>query len=160
MDNKDLNYTIIILLIIVLVVLFNKQICSWLSNMKESMKKSVDTMPDSSEDMENQPEQNQTPSDTLQALGYEDSLPWNEVIKTSEVDPSVHASHADFVKDVRILSSGANFTSVADDNTNLAFTDFRGLRRPQAHPGMIGKGARQVPDIEEDVLTRNKGLYF
>jgi len=64
----------------------------------------------------------------------------------------------DFVKDVRRFSSGANFTSVTDDNTNLAFVNFRGLRRPEHVP--IGPDARQQPDIDESVLSRNRPLRF
>ncbi len=94
-------------------------------------------------------------SDTLTALGYNsESVPWDEVIQVSELDPATFINHKEFVKDVRRFSSGANFTSVTDDNTNAAFTNFVGLRRPE-HVD-IGSGARQVPDIDESVLKRSK----
>jgi hypothetical protein len=64
----------------------------------------------------------------------------------------------DFVKDVRRFSSGANFTAVTDDNTNTAFTNFVGLRRPE-HV-QIGSSARQVPDVDESVLQRNKNIRW
>jgi hypothetical protein len=81
-------------------------------------------------------------------------------MQATEIDPSTFVNHMDYVKDVRRFSSGANFTSVTDDNTNIDFTNFRGLRRPQAIPNMIGASARQVPDIDENVLLRNKDLRW
>jgi hypothetical protein len=99
-------------------------------------------------------------SDVLQALGYEDgqSISWDAMIKTTDLDPSVHRNHENFVADVRRFSSGANFTSVQDDNTNSAFTNFVGLRRPQ-HVDIL-PDARQQPDIDQDVLQRNKPLIW
>lgn len=91
-------------------------------------------------------------------LGYGDNLSWNEVLKTTELDPATFTNHQDFVKDVRRFSSGANFTSVTDDNTNAAFTNFVGLRRP-SHVD-IGASARQQPDIDQSVLKRNGGLRW
>lgn len=93
-------------------------------------------------------------SDSLMALGYSGNLPWDEVIQTSELDPSTFINHQEFVKDVRRFSSGANFTSICDDNVNLAYTNFIGLRRPEHVT--IGESARQVPDVNEDVLKRNR----
>jgi hypothetical protein len=96
---------------------------------------------------------------TLTALGYDvNTVPWDEALKASELDPSTFANHMDFVKDVRRFSSGANFTSVTDDNTNIDFTNFRGLRRPEHVP--IGASARQVPDIDESVLQRNRPIRW
>lgn len=99
-------------------------------------------------------------SDVLQALGYEDgqSMSWDEMIKVSDLDPSVHRNHENFVSDVRRFSSGANFTSVQDDNTNSAFTNFVGLRRPQ-HVDIL-PDARQQPDVDQDILKRNKPLIW
>lgn len=94
----------------------------------------------------------------MEELGYEGELPWQEVLQATELDPSTHTNHQAFVADVRRFSSGANFTAVAEDNTNLAFVNFRGLRRPQHVP--IGEDARQQPDINQDVLQRNKSLRF
>lgn len=93
-------------------------------------------------------------SDMLMALGYTGSVPWDEVLKTSELDPATHLRQMEFTKDVKRYSSGANFTNVSDDNNSFAFTNFVGLRRPQHVE--IGMSARQVPDIDEDVLKRNK----
>jgi hypothetical protein len=102
----------------------------------------------------------QTSVQQLQSeLGHgSDNLSWNEVLKTSELDPATFTNHQDFVKDVRRFSSGANFTSVTDDNTNSAFTNFVGLRRP-SHVD-IGASARQQPDIDQSVLKRNADLRW
>jgi len=98
--------------------------------------------------------------DALDALGYTatDDLPWGEMIKTTDLDGSVHINHNQFVADVRRFSSGANFTSVSDDNTNAAFTNFVGLRRPQ-HVDIL-PDARQQPDVDQSVLARNKPLIW
>lgn len=92
--------------------------------------------------------------------GYTGKIPWDEQIALTELDPGMFQSQADFVKDVRRFSSTSSFTSVADDNTNSDFTNFVGLRRPEAIPNMIGGTARQIPDINETVLTRNKILRW
>jgi hypothetical protein len=97
-------------------------------------------------------------SELMEVMGYGDHVSWDEVLKTSELDPSTFANHQDFVKDVRRFSSGANFTSVTDDNTNEAFVNFRGLRRPQ-HVA-IGASARQQPDVDQSVLKRNEPLRW
>jgi len=97
-------------------------------------------------------------SELMQIMGYGDDATWDEVLKTTELDPATFANHQDFVKDVRRFSSGANFTSVTDDNTNQAFTNFVGLRRPQQVD--IGASARQQPDIDQSVLKRNKPLRW
>ena len=91
-------------------------------------------------------------------LDYDPAKTWTEDIKTVDLDPSVAENHSRFVDDAMRFSSGANFTSVADDNTNLAFVNFLGLRRP-SHVN-IGKDARQIPDVDETVLTRNKPFRF
>lgn len=83
---------------------------------------------------------------------------WMELVKKMELDPSVVENHAEFVRDATRFSSGANFTSVADDNTNFAFVNFQGLRRP-SHVN-VGASARQVPDIDETVLQRQKPFRF
>jgi hypothetical protein len=97
-------------------------------------------------------------ADLMQTMGYGDNVTWDEVLKTTELDPATFANHQDFVKDVRRFSSGANFTSVTDDNTNLAFVNFVGLRRPQQVS--IGASARQQPDIDQSVLKRNQPLRW
>lgn len=99
-------------------------------------------------------------SDIATALGYEDAsnMAWDEMIKVTDLDPSIHRNHEGFVADVRRFSSGANFTSVQDDDTNAAFTNFVGLRRPQ-HVDIL-PDARQQPDIDVSVLQRNKPLIW
>jgi len=97
-------------------------------------------------------------SDMLLSMGYTGDIPWQSVIQATEVDPATFASQAEYVRDVRRFSSGANFTAVADDDNNLAFTNFIGLQRPQHVP--IGSSARQQPDIDQSVLQRNKQLRF
>src|SRR5690349_10218468 len=94
----------------------------------------------------------------LGELGYDEGAGWSDILAATELDASVIDNQAAFVADVRRFSSGANFTSVNDDNTNSAFTNFVGLRRPQnVH---IGADARQQPDIDETVLMRNKDLRW
>lgn len=97
-------------------------------------------------------------SDTLLALGYTGSVPWDEVMQASELDPSTFANHSDFVKDVRNFSSGAAFTDKDESSESFAFTNFIGLRRPEHVE--IGATARQQPDINTDVLKRNKPFIF
>ena len=97
-------------------------------------------------------------AELMKIMGYGDNVTWDEVLKTTELDPATFANHQDFVKDVRRFSSGANFTSVTDDNTNSAFTNFVGLRRPQQVD--IGASARQQPDIDQSVLKRNEPLRW
>ena len=69
-------------------------------------------------------------SDVLMSLGYEDgqAMAWDEMIKVTDLDPSIHRNQENFVADVRRFSSGANFTSVSDDNTSPTYTNFVGLR--------------------------------
>ena len=99
-----------------------------------------------------------TPSEKLETLGYTDNVSWEDAIKVEDLDESVFVGHRDYVKDVSRFSSGANFTSVADDNTSFAFSNFVGLRRPQNV--FIGNTARQQPDLDQTVLMRNKDLRF
>jgi hypothetical protein len=94
----------------------------------------------------------------LTVLGYTGQQPWGEVIKATELDPSTFVNHNEFVKDVRRFSSGSSFTSVADDNTNVDFVNFVGLRRPTHVP--IGETARSQPDVDQSVLQRNKRFDF
>jgi len=94
----------------------------------------------------------------LGELGYDEGAGWSDILASTELDASVIDNQAAFVADVRRFSSGANFTSVNDDNTNAAFTNFVGLRRPQSVH--IGADARQQPDVDENVLMRNKDLRW
>lgn len=152
----------IVLILVLLVIFFYKDIfdyiCSW--NQKKSSSDSEQVAAPKSEKFEVDPKESAINTyqpemaDSLKALGYEGSVPYDEVIKTSELDPATFINHMEFVKDVRRFSSGANFTSVTDDNTNIDFVNFRGLRRPEHVE--IGAGARQIPDIDETVLQRNK----
>lgn len=134
-------------MLIILLVVFTDQAVAFADTIRGLWKKDV-------ERMEEQPKTlPKTIANELYDRGYEGEVPWTDVIKTS-LDPSTFTNHEEFVKDVRRFSSGANFTSVTDDNTNIDFVNFRGLRRPEHVP--IGATARQVPDIDETVLMRNK----
>jgi hypothetical protein len=82
-----------------------------------------------------------------------DSVEYGEMIKEIDLEPVTHQNHQKFVKNNRIFSHGAGLSTVASDNTNLAFTNFVGLRRPIHVP--IGPDARQQPDIDQTVLQRN-----
>ena len=82
-----------------------------------------------------------------------ESFTWDDSIQQSSIDPGVVASHQNYVANVRNYSSGPSFTQVADDNTSPIYTNFLGFYRPTYVP--VGTTARQVPDIDEDVLKRN-----
>ncbi len=88
----------------------------------------------------------------------EPELDWADISKTVSLDPSIKDSHKKYISNTRQYSSGANFTSISDDNTSGIFTNFLGFSRPKYVP--IGEGARQVPDIDSEVLKRNKHLSF
>jgi len=162
------------IIVILLVLIFNRQLFYWLDATKSAIG-SVFFAPSRAARPYRIPdvswEKLQNPKDTsavalpseevdatLDALGYTRDAPWDAIIAQTEIDPSAFANHMDFVKDVRRFSSGSNFTSVTDDNTNAAFVNFRGLRRPWHVP--IGPDARQQPDIDESVLQRNKPLRW
>lgn len=148
-------YVLIVVALLALLIYFNESFCALLGDINSrisSLWNSFSTA--KKERMEGV--RKALPPAVAQRLydqGYEGSVPWTDVIQTS-LDPSTFSNHAEFVKDVRRFSSGANFTSVSDDNTNADFVNFRGLRRPEHVP--IGPTARQVPDIDETVLMRNK----
>lgn len=177
------NWTIILVLIIMLIV-FSDQVCYLLDSVKTALSSAIGgesehlktpsgaiidddtlyrslTAPNQGhrEHLEATPTlpQGQV-SDVLTVLGYTGEQPWQEVVKATELDPSTFVNHNEFVKDVRRYSSGANFTSVTDDNTNSAFTNFVGLRRPSHVP--IGATARQQPDVDQTVLMRNSRFDF
>lgn len=166
-------YAILVVLILVLVIYFSPQICGVLSKTKTYATGGVIPKPTpkvvptptpvptkAGEWMNAGPKVGSADtyepheSDTLTALGYSGSIPWSEAMQFTELDPSVFDSQAEFVSDVRRFSSGANFTSVNDDDVSFAFVNFVGLRRPQ-HVN-IGETARQIPDIDETVLQRSK----
>jgi hypothetical protein len=167
----------IVILLVILLLLFSDQFCHTLNVIKKAVLDKISceksenlsssivdddaildvlrTQPSKREHMQGDASlPDSQVSDVLTVLGYTGDQPWQEVVKVSELDPSTFANHNEFVKDVRRFSSGANFTSVQDDNTNAAFTNFVGLRRPTHVP--IGATARQQPDVEQGVLSRNK----
>jgi hypothetical protein len=153
----DTKLVIVLLIIIVLLFIFRDQLLAKFNELKSTEVPVTKTehLNDPKITEMNPPDQ---VSQTLDALGYTADAPWDEVLQATELDPSTYVNHMDFVKDVRRFSSGANFTSVTDDNTNLAFTNFVGLRRPEHVP--IGPDARQQPDIDETVLQRNRNLRW
>jgi hypothetical protein len=174
MHDIVVSGTVAVIIVILIVLIFNRQIFYWLDATKNTVG-SVFFGPASGARPYRLPEAGweklQNPKDTskvaisneevdstLDALGYTRDAPWDAIIAETEIEPSAFANHMDFVKDVRRFSSGSNFTSVTDDNTNAAFTNFVGLRRPWHVP--IGPDARQQPDIDESVLQRNKPMRW
>lgn len=171
------NSGIVIVLIVLVVLIFNDQICQIIDNVKQSIvgvlsgeehledqdlllnelrKRPFEPMQGRREHLD--PNALGLPpgqtSDVLTVLGYTGQQPWDEIVKATELDPSTFVNHNEFVKDVRRFSSGASFTSVADDNTSSDFTNFVGLRRPTHVP--IGETARSQPDVDQSVLQRNQ----
>ncbi len=143
---------IAIIVVLVLLVIFKDHIIKYFS--KPSEPSSTTPIPETPTEYM---AANDEP-DMMTALGYVGSQPWDETIKLTELDPSTFVHHNEFTKDTRRFSSGANFTSVADDNTSDFFTNFQGLRRPQHVP--ISPFARQQPDVDQTVLMRNKSLRW
>jgi len=78
---------------------------------------------------------------------------WDDIVQQQSIDPGVMQSHQQYVANVRNYSSGPSFTQIADDNTSPIFTNFLGFYRPTYVP--VGTSARQVPDIDTEVLKRN-----
>lgn len=171
------SLVVALILLVLIVLVFNRQLTYWLraslytaAGMLEPSKPMPSIAPanimdeDVRERLDN-PGMNQSQgtlppgqtSDSLLALGYTSSVPWQDVMAASELDESTFVNHMDFVKDVRNFSSGAAFTDKDEDNNSFAFTNFIGLRRPQHVE--IGASARQVPDIG-DALKRNKPYNF
>lgn len=163
------TYTLIGIVILLLLLVFSSQISYLIMSSKVAVLSAISG--ESPQEIESGVEYMQTnpkkedpaigphTADTLKALGYGgDKLAWDDVIAATELDPSTYKSHQEFIKDVRIFSSGANFTSVTDDNTNLDFVNFVGLQRPM-HVD-IGKTARQQPDIDTSVLKRNRQINW
>jgi hypothetical protein len=85
-------------------------------------------------------------------------ITYDDVMKKKSLEDSVVDSHRQYVANTRQFSSGANFTSVADDNNSTLFTNFLGFVRP--YKVDILPGARQIPDIDDSVFARNKHMYF
>lgn len=169
-----------VVILIILVLIFNKQITFWLRSTLYTVAGMLDpsqSMPHMGEyqtipDEDNIRERLDNPgmnksfgtlpagqtSDTLMALGYTGQVPWDEVMQASELDPSTFVNHQDFVKDVRNFSSGAAFTDKDRSNESFAFVNFIGLRRPEHVE--IGASARQQPDLDTSVLKRNRPFIF
>jgi len=167
-EFSDKTYALIFaVIIVVLLVYFKDDIMGCFSKDDEPEEESA-AIPDESETVPANEYMDETDksltlppgetSDMLNVLGYTANQPWEEIAKVSELDPSTFVNHREFVKDVRRFSSGANFTSVADDNNTVFATQFVGLRRPTHVP--IGSTARQTPDVDETVLMRNKEFNF
>lgn len=174
----DASVLLIIIVLLLLLIIFRDRIGSWASErykdfsiQDKDIKKTLDAYteklepasPVSVPDPTLQPQGGvQLPpgqaSETLNVLGYVGAQPWDEVIAATELDPSTFVNHYEFVKDVRRFSSGSNFTAIDDSDTNLDFVNFIGLRRPEHVP--IGDTARQIPDIDQTVLQRNKRYAF
>lgn len=160
---------LIVVVTLLVIVIFSEQIiylimaakATFISLLTGENPEEVSYQEYGSEDMKNNPKKaakthlTGTAQENATALGISSTLPWDEVIKVTELDPATFINQQEFVKDVRIFSSGANFTSVSDSNNSDAFVNFVGLVRPEAYVGMIGASARQVPDVDETVLTRN-----
>ena len=170
----EISSSVVVLILVLLIFVFSDQICTIIDNIKVAVVgdsaehlhtlapylnfRENEPMRGHREHMESDPEDLGLPpgqtSEVLTVLGYTGQQPWGEIIKATELDPSTFVNHNEFVKDVRRFSSGANFTSVNDDNTNSDFVNFVGLRRPTHVP--IGETARQQPDVDQSVLQRNK----
>lgn len=155
---------IVVAVLIILFFIYDEDLLdstkSYFSSMFNHEKKGGDGLLGESEMLDNPKAMSNTPFTKYTkaneaALGMTGNLPWDEVIKATELDPATFINQQEFVKDVRIFSSGANFTSVSDSDNSNVFVNFVGLARPQAYIGMIGGSARQVPDVDESVLARN-----
>jgi ABC-type dipeptide/oligopeptide/nickel transport system permease component len=83
---------------------------------------------------------------------------YNDVAAKIGLDDSVTDSHREYIATTRQFSSGANYTSVADDNNTSLFNNFLGHSRPRYVE--ILPGARQVPDVDSSVFKRNKHQIF
>lgn len=143
LGKKELFIVVIIVVVIILIIVF------------KGIPAKTPAAASKAEFMDQAPVASVPSRNIAEALG---KTTWTESLKDSEIDESTLDSHRSFVEDATRFSSGANFTSINDDNTNSAFTNFQGLRRPQHVP--IGAGARSIPDIDENVLQRNKPFIF
>lgn len=85
---------------------------------------------------------------------YLPSGEWEQWIQQDELDPSIAENHREFTENIQRFYTGASFTSVDEDNRDVFSTNFVGLRRPKGTP--IGPGVRQIQDVDESVLQRNK----
>jgi hypothetical protein len=186
LSQTEIVAAIIAVLVVILIVVYYQQIKTWWAN--QSAASTSTTTPSGNSPSSNSPSttlppispvaappgQNTTErmsqtkdptersqNDTQRILmtqGYPADTGWSDSLAATELDPSTFENQANFVADVRQFSTGAGFTSVTDDNTNIDFTNFIGLRRPQHVP--IGVSARQQPDIDQTVLQRNKDFRF
>jgi len=168
----EVEITLSLVIVILLILVFNEQISYLLSAVKTAVVsafngKDMQPVPVYLPDDDNIEHLDTTgpisapgttPSDTLKALGYSGNVPWDELLKATELDESTFSNHQDFVKDVRRFSSGSNFTSTTDDNTSPTFTNFVGLNRPQYVE--VGPGLRTTFSEDTDILRRNKFIRF
>ena len=177
----EISAPLVIVLIILIVLIFHRQIFYLIGSVKNALSNAFHgptgpvrlpcgcmglcncvNIPDENymtpETLTNPTDDLAEDADALERQGFEGQLPWDEVLQATELDPATHDNHRQFVADTRRFSSGANFTSVNDDNTTWSSTQFVGLRRPQhVH---IGADARQQPDQDSTILQRNKDLRW
>lgn len=156
------DYVIAIIVVVLLLVIFYEQVCVYLAKankllMGKAGKKEGATALSIKEKFEDGkvPEGPHPREDEGKYMNMDTSDgSWSSYARDIDVEPVVQLNHQDFVKNTRNFSNGAAFTTVSSDNTNLAFTNFVGLRRNVHVP--IGPDARQQPDIDASVLQRNE----
>lgn len=165
MEKENIQYIIALCVVVILMVIyFNDEYRTTVTNYFNPKQTTInDTVTEkehlsAKQELDNIKMVEASPDEKLDSLGYVDGASWTDVIAASDLDESVYVGQREYVKDVSRFSSGANFTSVADDNTNAAFVNFQGIRRPQNVP--IGSTARQQPDVDQTVLMRNDDLRF
>lgn len=83
---------------------------------------------------------------------------WNDILMEGSIEKGIIDSHANYIKNVRQFSSGANFASVTDDNTSPAFTNYMGFTRPRYIEE--DDTARQVLSEDVEINKRNKHMTF
>ena len=162
LSKKNISILIAVVIIIIIIIIYSckENRLAFKSYFTKPEDSSSETPKEHLDNLETEIKQIEaTVPEKLESAGYtEDSVAWEDVMKAEDLDESVFVGQKEYIKDVTRFSSGANFTSVSDDNTNGAFTNFIGLRRPQ-HV-FVGNTARQQPDIDQSVLMRNKDFRF
>ena len=83
---------------------------------------------------------------------------WNDISADMTLEKGIIDSHNQYIAETRQFSSGANFSSIADDNNSALSTNYLGLVRPHYIP--VRKTATQVSDFDEKIFKRNKHMYF
>lgn len=79
---------------------------------------------------------------------------WEDEMKQLALDPETIQNHKEWVRDVKVLSSGAGYSNVDDSNNTPYFTNYIGLSRPRHVPQ--GSTARTIVDVDESVLQRRR----